>query len=98
MSEVRLEWDHAKAIANKRKHRVSFEEAQTIFLDEAALLIDDPDHSRTESRFLLVGLSTGMRTLTVSHCYRKNDDVIRIFSARKATRNEREAYTQRWRK
>jgi uncharacterized DUF497 family protein len=98
MSELRFKWDHTKAIASKRKHRVSFEEAQTIFLDESAMLIDDPDHSRAEARFLLVGLSAGMRTLTVSHCYRKNDDVIRIISARKATRNEREAYIQRWRK
>jgi len=98
MSELRFEWDNAKAIANKRKHRVSFEEAQTTFLDESAMLIDDPDHSRAEERFLLVGLSAGLRTLTVSHCYRKADDVIRIISARKATRNEREAYSRRWRK
>ena len=98
MSGLRFEWDHAKAIANKRKHRVSFEEAQTVFLDESAILIDDPDHSRAEMRFLLVGLSAGLRTLTVSHCYRKADDVVRIISARKATRNERAAYSRRWRK
>ena len=98
MSELRFEWDHAKAVANRRKHRVSFEEAQSIFLDESAVLIDDPDHSRTEQRFVLVGLSAGLRVLTVSHCYRKADDVIRIISARKATRKEREAYSGRWRK
>jgi len=98
MSELRFQWDHAKAIANKRKHRVSFEEAQSVFLDEFALVIDDPDHSRAEERFLLVGLGAGLRTLTVSHCYRKADDVIRIISARKATRKEREAYTRRWHK
>jgi hypothetical protein len=98
MSELRFEWDPAKAVANKRKHGVSFEEARTIFLDEFAVLIDDPDHSREEERFLLVGLSAGLRTLTVSHCYRKADDVIRIISARKATRKERDAYSRRWRK
>jgi len=98
MPELRFEWDHAKAVANKRKHGVSFEEAQTIFLDESAVLIDDPDHSRAEERFLLVGLSTGLRTLTVSHCYRKADDVIRIISARKATRKERRAYSRGWRR
>ena len=76
MSELRFEWDPAKAVENKRKHRVSFEEAQTIFIDERAVLINDPDHSREEERFLLVGLSAGLRTLTVSHCYRKADDVI----------------------
>jgi uncharacterized DUF497 family protein len=97
MSELRFEWDQAKAVANRRKHRVSFEEAESIFLDESAVLIDDPDHSRTEERFLLVGLSSTLRVLTVSHCYRKDDDVIRIISARKATRNERETYGRRWR-
>ncbi len=98
MPELRFEWDHAKAVANKRKHGVSFEEAQTIFLDESAMLIDDPDHSRAEERFLLIGLSTGLRTLTVSHCYRKAEDVIRIISARKATRKERGAYSRGWRR
>ena len=61
-------------------------------------MIDDPDHSRQEERYLLVGLSAGLRMLTVSHCYRKADEVIRIISARKATRMEREAYSRRWRK
>ncbi len=98
MPELRFEWNHAKAVANKRKHGVSFEEAQTIFLDESAVLIDDPDHSRAEERFLLVGLSARLRTLTVSHCYRKADEVIRIISARKATQKEREAYSRRWRR
>jgi hypothetical protein len=98
MSELRFEWDHTKAIANKRKHGISFEEAQSVFVDEAAVLIDDPDHSRQEERFLLVGLSAGLRVLTVSHCYRKADEVIRIISARKSTRNERDAYSRRWRR
>lgn len=64
MSELRFEWDNAKAVGNKRKHGISFEEAQTIFLDESAVLIDDPDHSHQEQRFLLVGLSAGLRMLT----------------------------------
>jgi len=98
MSELRFEWDPAKAVANKRKHRVAFEEAQTVFLDDCASLIDDPDHSREEERFLLVGLSAGLRTLTVSHCYRKADDVIRIISARKASPKERDAYIHRLRR
>jgi uncharacterized DUF497 family protein len=98
MSELRFEWDDAKAVTNKRKHGISFEEAQSVFLDEVAVLIDDPDHSRQEERFLLVGLSAGLRVLTVSHCYRKADEVIRIISARKATRKEREAYGRRWRR
>jgi len=71
MPELRFEWDHAKAVANKRKHGVSFEEAQTTFLDESAVWIDDPDHSRAEERFVLVGLSAGLRTLTVSHAYNR---------------------------
>ena len=96
MSQLRFEWDPAKAVENKRKHGVLFEEAQTIFLDEFAVLIDDPDHSGEEERFLLLGLSVSLRTLVVSHCYRKADDVIRLISARKATRREREIYNRRW--
>jgi uncharacterized protein len=96
MSALRFEWDPAKAAANRRKHRISFEEAKTIFLDESAVLIDDPDHSRTEERSLLVGLSARLQVLTASHCYRKADEVIRIISARKATPHEREAYKKRW--
>ena len=98
MTELRFEWDPKKALGNKRKHGVSFEEAETAFTDDFALLIDDPEHSNEEDRFLLLGLSARLRTLVVSHCYRKADDVIRIISARKATRKEREAYDQRWRK
>ncbi|SRR6266540_1036382 len=98
MTELRFEWDPKKALANKRKHDVSFEEAETVFADDFALLIDDPEHANEEDRLLLLGLSARLRILVVSHCYRKADDVIRIISARKATRKEREAYDQRWRK
>ena len=96
MSELRFEWDPKKALENKRKHGVSFDEAETVFVDDFAILIDDPDHSDKEDRFLLLGLSAKLRTLVVSHCYRKADDLIRIISARKATRAERETYNRRW--
>ncbi|HXY19333.1 MAG TPA: BrnT family toxin [Gemmatimonadales bacterium] len=96
MSELRFAWDPVKAAANRRKHGVSFEEAQTVFSDEYALLLDDPDHSAAEDRFILLGLSAALRILVVVHCYRVQDDVIRIISARRATRHERESYARRW--
>ncbi len=97
MYGLRFDWDRSKAAKNHRKHGVSFEEAETIFSDEFARLIDDPDHSGDEDRFLLLGLSVRLRTLVASHCYRKAGDVVRIISARKATRKERDIYNQRWR-
>ena len=97
MLHLSFEWDRAKNQANKRKHNVSFEEAQTTFGDEHGLLIHDPDHSDREDRFVLLGLSSSLRTLVVCHCYPAGDDVIRIISARKANRRERSLYTQRWR-
>ena len=96
MSELRFEWDPQKALENKRKHGISFEEAETVFMDDFAILIDDSDHSDKEDRFLLLGLSAKLRTLVVSHGYRKADDFIRIISARSAARAEREAYNRRW--
>ena len=98
MAGLRFEWDERKSLQNKRKHGVSFEEAETVFSDDYGLLIDDPDHSGEEDRFLLLGLSAILRTLTVAHCYRKADDVIRIISARKANRKERDIYNRRWQK
>jgi uncharacterized DUF497 family protein len=98
MPELRFEWDPGKAVENEKKHGVSFEEAESIFADEFAVLIDDPDHSSEEDRFVLLGLSAKLRTLVVSHCYRKDGDVIRIISARKATRKERDVYNKRWRR
>ena len=77
---------------------MSFEEAESVFADEFAILLDDPDHSADEARFLLLGLSARLRTLVVSHCYRKADEVVRLISARKATRLERDVYNQRWRR
>ena len=92
MKPLRVEWDASKSLDNKRKHGISFEEAQTVFLDEKALMIHDPDHSDDEDRFVLLGLSIKIRLLTVCHCYRKSDEVIRIISARKATRTEQKRY------
>ena len=85
-------WDRRKARANLRKHGVSFEEAQTVFLDDTARLIDDPDHSDEEDRFVLLGYSFRARCLIVSHCYRESDSVIRLISARRATAPEEEVY------
>ncbi len=92
MDELRFTWDEAKNRANQRKHGVSFEEAQTAFLDENARVYFDPDHSDREERFLLLGLSFQLRVLVVCHCYRERDLMIRIISARKADKREQEDY------
>lgn len=97
MAEVRFEWDDRKDAANRRGHGVSFEEAHTVFFDERAVLISDPDHSDDEDRFILLGLSSALRMLVVCHCYRRHD-VIRIISARKANRDERAEYDRRWKR
>ncbi len=97
MSDLRFQWDERKNAFNQRKHGVSFEEAETVFYDDRAVLSDDPDEEE-EDRFVLLGLSAGLRTLVVCHCYREGDSVIRIISARKAHREERRDYVQRWRK
>jgi uncharacterized DUF497 family protein len=96
VSELRFEWDEKKNASNRRKHSVSFEEAQTVFYDEAALLIHDPDHSVDEDRFVLLGLGSTLRMLVVCHCYHGRGGVIRIISARKASRSERATYEGRW--
>ncbi|MBX9630772.1 MAG: BrnT family toxin [Burkholderiales bacterium] len=92
MALLRFDWDSRKAAQNLRKHGISFEEAKTVFLDERARLIDDPDHSEEEDRFVLLGLSGALRLLLVCHCYRSESGVIRIISARKATRAESKFY------
>ncbi|MCA0243314.1 MAG: BrnT family toxin [Proteobacteria bacterium] len=92
MSSLRFEWDPRKAAANLRKHKVSFEDAQSVFSDERALLLDDPDHSEDEERFILLGLSRSLRLLVVAHCYRASGNVIRIISARKADADEQSQY------
>jgi hypothetical protein len=96
VSDLRFEWGAAKAAANLQKHGVSFEEAKTVFWDDHALFVEDPDHSTTEDRFLLLGLSSTPRFLVVVHCYRRDVDTIRLISARRATRGERRRYTERW--
>jgi uncharacterized DUF497 family protein len=92
MGNIEFAWDRLKARSNLVRHGVSFEEAQTVFLDESARLINDPDHSEDEDRFLLLGYSFQARCLIVSHCYRQSDFVIRLISARRATAQEEEVY------
>ena len=94
---LRLEWDEAKSLENQRKHRVSFEEAETAFYDERGVLIEDDD-PRGEERLVLIGLSAGLRVLVVCHTYRRRDQVIRLISARKANRAERSDYEGRWKR
>jgi len=92
---LRFEWDEVKSRINRTRHGVSFEEARTVFVDESARLIADPDHSEGEDRFVLVGFSLKLRLLVVCHCYRQPDDAIRIISARRADPSERREYA-RW--
>jgi uncharacterized DUF497 family protein len=92
MSSLRFEWDERKSELNFRKHGVSFDDARSVFFDEHARLLDDPEHSTEEEGFLLLGLSSTLRLLVVSHCYRGEDHVIRIISARKATAKETKSY------
>jgi uncharacterized DUF497 family protein len=92
MNEISFVWDERKNQANQRKHGVTFEEAQTSFLDENAKIYADPDHSEDEDRFILLGISFRLRALVVCHCYREKESVIRIFSARKADKSEQGDY------
>ena len=99
MADLRIEWDSAKARANLRKHGVSFEEAETAFLDDYALVLPDPDHSSSdEERLVLIGLSSALRVLLVIYCERERGDVLRLISARRATRSERAQYDARWKR
>ena len=92
MDRIKFEWDENKNKINKSKHKISFEEAKTVFYDEEALVIDDPEHSREEERFIILGFSKRANLLVVCHCYRKSESVIRIISARKATKSEERQY------
>lgn len=94
MPEIRFAWDESKDRLNKRKHKGSFEEAKTVFYDENAIQFPDPDHSQDEDRFLMLGLSHRLRVLIVCHCFRGDDSIIRIISARKATKKEIERYEE----
>jgi len=92
MRDICFEWNEAKSKANIRKHGISFEEAKSVFFDEYALLIADPDHSETEDRFVLLGLSARLRLLLVCHCFEVDDNLIRVISCRKANRKEMSLY------
>ncbi|HIJ72737.1 MAG TPA: BrnT family toxin [Candidatus Hydrogenedentes bacterium] len=92
MYKLRFEWDESKNKTNKRKHGVSFEEARTVFHDENAKLYYDPDPSDDEDRFILLGMSVRLRAVVVCHCFREDDLVIRIVSARKADKTEERVY------
>lgn len=92
MNTLKFEWDEGKDASNQKKHGVSFDEARTVFFDERAKLIDDPEHSEDEDRFILMGVSSSLRVLVVCHCYRNAGNVIRIISARKATTTESKFY------
>jgi hypothetical protein len=95
VQEIRFEWDARKAAENLRKHGVAFPEAETVFEDEGALLLPDPDHSHDEDRFVLLGVSAARRVLVVVHCERSRGTVIRLISARMADRDERAQYLER---
>jgi hypothetical protein len=92
MNSIKFEWEASKAASNVQKHGITFEEARTVFFDERARLINDPDHSESEDRFILLGFSSSLRVIVVCHCYRSEGNVIRIISARKATTTEKKAY------
>jgi hypothetical protein len=92
MEYIQFEWDENKNSINKKKHNISFEEAMTVFYDKEALVIEDAGHSESEERFIILGLSTSLRLLVVCHCYRESETVIRIISARKATKHESMQY------
>ena len=95
MKELKFVWDNRKNKANAEKHGVSFEEAQTAFYDEQAVIFFDPDHSDDEDRFILLGMSFKLRVLVVCHCFRESETVIRIISARKADKAEEGDYWRR---
>ncbi len=94
MSDIQFEWEPNKASSNIKKHGVSFDEAQSVFFDYHARIIPDPDSSFGEKRFIILGQSGDHRALVVCHCYREPDDTVRIISARKADKFEREKYEE----
>lgn len=96
MEDIIFEWDENKNEINKRKHGLSFEEAQEVFYDDNAILFDDPYHSFGEERFLIIGMIKSSKICIVSHCYRNSDNVIRLISAREATKREKKTYQESW--
>ena len=96
MDELKFQWDENKNDINKKKHGLSFETAREVFFDDAAILFDDPDHSDYEERFLIIGMIRSSKICIVSHCYREPGNVIRIISAREATKAEKKIYREGW--
>ncbi|MBZ0166520.1 MAG: BrnT family toxin [Candidatus Omnitrophica bacterium] len=94
MDEIKFDWDISKAESNLKKHGVSFEEAKTVFYDENAVQFFDDDSSSNEDRFIMLGVSFKLRLLVVCHCERQKGSIIRIISARKATRKETGYYSE----
>ena len=96
MAGLAFTWDPAKARANLSRYGISFDEAETAFSDEDAIVLPDPEHSVHGARFVLIGLSVGLRVLVVVHCEPDVSGAIRLISARRATRSERGQYATRW--
>lgn len=95
VDELSFEWDPRKAASNLAKHGVGFDEARSVFFDDAALVIPDPDHSLDEERFVIMGQSNKPRMLVVVHCFRSRGSVIRIISARRAGTKEQQPYWEK---
>ena len=96
MEKIKFEWDENKNRINKKKHGLSFETAQEVFYDKSAILFDDPDHSYEEERFLIIGMIRSLKICIVSYCYRESGNVIRLISAREATKQEKNYYLRGW--
>jgi uncharacterized DUF497 family protein len=94
MRKLTFDWDQNKALSNQKKHKVSFQEAKSVFYDQNARLIHDPEHSLSEDRYILLGISSSSRLLIVCHCYQKNEQVIRLTSARLANSREHQEYRE----
>jgi uncharacterized DUF497 family protein len=89
---MKIIWSESKNQENIKKHKISFQEAETVFYDPNGKIIHDPDHSVEEDRFIILGLSKLLNLLVVCHCYKENDETIRIITARKATKKETKGY------
>lgn len=96
MSKLKFEWNPKKNTSNIKKHKVSFEEAKTVFLDDSAAIAYDPDNSLNEERFIIIGFSLFARLILVCFCERNNGNTIRIISARKLTKKELKDFNRRW--
>ncbi|HED36147.1 MAG TPA: BrnT family toxin [Gammaproteobacteria bacterium] len=92
MNRLEFQWDTKKDKSNSKDHGITFDEARTVFYDESAIQFYDPDHSDEEDRFILLGSSFNLKTLVVCHCFRENETIIRIISARKADKDEEQYY------